>query len=201
MSKNDCNAVRHLLPRIADGEARPAEAMLGARHLSDCTACRILMARERRLATILDEEFEDCLLVGEDFVRDVMANLPQEPPPRPRAKKSRRNLKLAGYAGLFIGLSALALRGVELGGSRLPTLALPRLESVGSDGGFESMLGLSHLLLVVAEFIGRHLPTVELSPIGLGSLLVAALFATAACGVGGTTLLALASHRISRLIR
>jgi hypothetical protein len=200
MRENDCNAVRPLLPRIADGEASPAEAMLCARHLSDCTACRILMARERRLAAILEEELEDCLLVGEDFVRDVMANLPKEPPPRPKAKKARRNLRLAGYVGLLFGLSALVVRGMELATSHIPTLALPRLETTGSDGGFESLLDLSRLLLVVAEFIGRHLPAVELSPIGLGGLLAATLFATAACGVGGTTLIALASHRISRLI-
>jgi len=199
--ENDCNAARPLLPRIADGDASPAEAMQIARHLHDCTTCRILLAREERLAAILEEEFEDHLLVGEDFLHDVMANLPKEPPPRPRAKKTRRNLKLAGSAGMLLALAAMGLRRADLATTHLPTLALPRLDATVGDGGLESVLGLSRVLLAVAEFIGRHLPAVELSPISLGSLLAAALIATAACGVGGTTLLALASHRISRLIR
>ena len=201
MREHDCNAARPLLPRIADGDASPAEAIQIARHLHDCTACRILLAREERLAAILEEEFEDHLLVGEDFLRDVMANLPKEPPPRPRAKKTRRNLKLAGSAGLLLGLAAMGSRGVDFAATHLPTLALPRLDAEVGEGGFEAMLGLSRVLLAVAEFIARHLPAVELSPISLGSLLAAALIATAACGVGGTTLLALASHRISQLIR
>lgn len=202
MSEDKCNAVRPLLPRVADGEAGPAEAMLIARHLHDCTACRILLAREERLAVVLEEELEDCLLVGEDFVREVMAKLPQEPPPRPRRnKKIRSHLKLAGFVGLLFALAAMALPSLDLGTASVPSLGLPRLDQAVGDGGFDSVFGLSSLLLAVAEFLGRHLPALELSPIGLGGLLVAALFAAAACGVGGTTLLALASHRISQLIR
>ena len=201
MSENQCDAARPLLPRIADGEASPAEAMLIAHHLNDCTACRILLAREERLAAILEDEFEDCVLVGEEFLRDVMANLPQEPPPRPRAKKARRHLKLAGFAGLLLGLSAFILRSLNLATAHVPSLPLPRFEATVGDGGIESLFGLSRLLLAVAEFISRHLPAIELSPISLGGLLLAVLFGTAACGIGGTALLALASHRISRLIR
>ena len=91
-----CEAIRPLLPRIADGEGTPDEAMCTARHLSDCTACRILLARERRLAEMLEEDLEDVLSVGDDFLRSVMDNLPQEPPPRPRRRRDeRRSLKLA----------------------------------------------------------------------------------------------------------
>jgi predicted anti-sigma-YlaC factor YlaD len=92
----DCDRVRPLLFRFHEGEASPEEAMLVARHLSDCTGCRILLARENRLAKILAEEMDD-LPVGEDFVRSVMATLPNEPPPRPITPTQRRlrGLKLA----------------------------------------------------------------------------------------------------------
>jgi len=91
---NRCDTIRPLLPRVADGEAGPAEAIQVGRHLPDCTACRILLARERRLASMLEEELEDSLPVGEDFLQGVMATLPLEPPP-PVRNKPRRKLKLA----------------------------------------------------------------------------------------------------------
>ena len=75
-----CVSHAPLLSRVAEGEASPEEAMRAARHLSDCTACRINLARERRLAAILEDGLEDPLPVGEDFVRAVMDNLPAEPP-------------------------------------------------------------------------------------------------------------------------
>jgi hypothetical protein len=201
VSETACANVRPLLPRIADGEASPAEAMLVARHLQDCTACRILLARERRLATILEEELEDRVLVGEDFLQDVMANLPKEPPPRPRTRRARGFLKLAGFSGLLLGLPALAMRISEHAATRLPSLALPRLESSGGDAGLESVVGVSRLLLAVADSLGRQLPSLHHSPLGLAGLIATCLLATAACGLGGTTLVALASHRISRMMR
>jgi hypothetical protein len=150
---------------------------------------------------MLEHELEDRLLVGEDFLQHVMANLPQEPPPAPRRRRARRFLKLAGFSGLLLGLPTLAWRLADLGGARLPNVALPRFETAAGDAGLESVIGLSRLLLVVAEFLERHLPSMELSTAGLAGLLAAGLLATAACGLGGTTLLALASHRISRLMR
>jgi hypothetical protein len=201
VSEIDCSPVRPLLPRIADGEASPAEAMRVARHLPDCTACRILLARERRLASMLEEELEDWLLVGEEFVREVMTNLPQEPPPRPRTGTKRRTLKLAGLVGFLVGLPALAMRGADLAVTRTPGFALPRADALAGDGGFESIFGLSRLLLAVAELLGRQLPPLQPSPIALGGAAVVLLLCSATCGLAGTTLVALASHRISQLIR
>lgn len=83
MRRYGCAAIRPLLYRVAEGEADPDEALRTARHLGDCTACRILLARERRLAELLEGEIEDRLPVDEGFVRMVMANLPHEPPRRP----------------------------------------------------------------------------------------------------------------------
>jgi hypothetical protein len=44
---------------------------------------------------MLEEDLEDSLVVGEEFLQSVMAHLPQEPPRRPRTKTTRRSLKLA----------------------------------------------------------------------------------------------------------
>ena len=97
-----CDSYAPLLSRVAEGEAGPNEAMRAARHLSGCTACRINLARERRLAAILEDGLEDSVPVGEDFVRAVMDNLPAEPPKSESGrKKGRRSLKLAGLVGLL----------------------------------------------------------------------------------------------------
>ena len=101
-----CEEIRPLLFRVEESEATPEQAMRVARHLSDCTACRILQARERRLARMLAQELED-VPVGEDFVRSVMSTLPSGPPPRRGTKTTKRGLKLAGLlvgAGLLGGL-------------------------------------------------------------------------------------------------
>ena len=76
-----CEPIRPSLYRIIDGEADPAEAMCVARHISSCTACRILLARKRRLSEMLENDLED-LPVGEEFVHVVMSTLPEGPPPR-----------------------------------------------------------------------------------------------------------------------
>ena len=64
-----------------------------ARHLPDCTACRILLAREKRLAAMLADGLVDPLPVGDDFLQGVMNQLPREPV-QPRRRPGRR-LKLA----------------------------------------------------------------------------------------------------------
>jgi len=89
-----CHEVRPLLHGVAYHEAGPRDAILAARHVSDCTACRILLARERRLATMLDDGFEDHVSVGDEFLQTVMAQLPHGPPPA-RGWTLRRKLKLA----------------------------------------------------------------------------------------------------------
>jgi hypothetical protein len=89
------------LYRIAEHEAEPAEAIEAARHLPRCTACKILLARERRLAALLEHELAD-LSVDDAFVRDVMDTLPASPP-RPAAQiRVLRGMKLACLAGLLL---------------------------------------------------------------------------------------------------
>ena len=80
---SSCCGIRPLLSHVVEGEVSPDEAMRVARHLARCTACKIALARERRLAELLEQDLED-LPVGEEFVQTVMDNLPHEPPPRRR---------------------------------------------------------------------------------------------------------------------
>ena len=169
-----CDRVRPLLFRFQEGEASPQEAMLVARHLPDCTGCRILLARESRLAKILAEDLDD-LPVGEDFVRSVMATLPNELPPlrlKP-AKRKLRGLKLAG----FMALAALPLIPTAVGsGPNSLSMAMwpgSLVESVAS------------LALSVVSSIGSHLPLY--APYAAGWMLaLAALMFAALAGTAST---------------
>ncbi|HKQ59980.1 MAG TPA: zf-HC2 domain-containing protein [Candidatus Polarisedimenticolaceae bacterium] len=132
----DCRRIRPLLDRVVEGEGDPVEAMRVAQHLGRCTACRILQARSRRLARILERGLPD-LPVGEEFVRAVMSTLPEGPPPRSR----QRGMKLALIAfPLLLGLlvaarGAAAVDGGAPGGFSLPQIGdgtLPGPEESGS---------------------------------------------------------------------
>jgi len=81
-----CRQLRPLLDRVVDGEATPDEALVSARHLPQCTACRIRLARARRLAEMLEQGLDDPLQVGEEFVQNVMARLPEHPPRKRRPR-------------------------------------------------------------------------------------------------------------------
>jgi len=153
-----CRAIVPLLYRIAEGEARPDEAMRTARHLSDCTACRILLARERRLAAMLEEGLDDPLQVGEDFVREVMDTLPLEPPPAPRPEKRKRRLKLASLAAWFalIPLLALAAGAVDLPAGEMWQL-IPELDAPAADGTAESAQRLGGLIVLALDRLASGL--------------------------------------------
>ena len=94
----DCERVRPLLYPYIEREAEPAEAMLVAEHLTGCTACKILIARKRHLARMLESGLEDRIPVGEEFVRSVMATLPEGPPPAPKSRRKRHLMLAAGIA-------------------------------------------------------------------------------------------------------
>jgi hypothetical protein len=139
-------------------------------HLADCTAWRILLARERRLAAMLEEGLADPLQVGEDFVRAVMDTLPHGPPPPARRKKCKsRTLKLASLAG-WIGLAPLVAAAQEAG--RLSSGAvwrlIPGLETPLANGTTESVQRLGGLLVLALDrlaaglFVPGDLPSVEM---------------------------------------
>jgi len=176
MSK-PCQSLAPLLYRVAEGEAAPDEAMRSARHLSDCTACRILLARERRLAAMLEEGLDDPLQVGEDFVQTVMATLPQGPPPAPSHKRKaalrkRRLLKLASLAGL---IGVIPLVATARGSGDLPqalTWSLkPMLEAPLADGLTDGVLRLGGLVVLVLGRLASGFP--QPGDIGFGGMLSA----------------------------
>ncbi len=118
-----CRAIRPVLRRAVEGETTPGESLSIASHLGKCTGCRIVFAREQRLARLLDG-LEDPLLVDDGFVQGVMSAIPDSPP----AADRRRGLKLAGIFGLLaLGAGALEAATMSTGG-----------------GGFRSLLGFSY---------------------------------------------------------
>ena len=132
-----CRGVRAWIVRSIDGDLNPVEALRLAAHLGKCTACRIVLARESRLAAILDGA-EDGVAVDESFFNAVMASLP-DLPVRPavelsRKTRFRRGLRLATWA-------SIATLGAGVAGRVLPSLrldmsapAMPRFTPDDTDG-------------------------------------------------------------------
>ena len=101
-----CDLIAPLLPRVADGDAEPAEGARVGRHIEACTCCGILLARERRLSeaikTIRDVE------VDELFTATVMGRLPAKFHKR---RRDRHGLRLAATGGLVALVAALGCGG------------------------------------------------------------------------------------------
>jgi predicted anti-sigma-YlaC factor YlaD len=148
---SDCERIHPLLHRVAEGEATPEEAMRVARHLPDCTTCRIIQAREIRLADMLEAGLED-LPVGEDFVRGVMARLPAGPPPR-RSPGRRRGLKLAILSALLLGSVLFSAQSVSPVAVEYATATLPVTNLENAPTAVDGQFGLVRLFLVALEKI------------------------------------------------
>ena len=124
-----CRRIRPWIVRSMEGDLEPGEALRLARHLATCTGCRIVLARESRLAEMLDG-VDDAFSVDESFFRAVMASLPERPL-RPAVEVSRRarwrrGLRLAALgsiAALGAGIAARALPSLRLD---VATPAMPR---------------------------------------------------------------------------
>lgn len=153
-----CERIRPLLYRLSEGELAPEEALRLARHVPDCTACRILLARERHLATVLEQGLEDRLAPGEEFVSSVMARLPERVPPA--RQRRRRNLRLAVLAVLGAGAAAASSAGLpELDlPLRLPVPAAP---PAGGDlpALLEGLAGAGAAAASLLEAVAHHLPS------------------------------------------
>lgn len=202
MRNESCEPVVPMIYRVAEGEATPDEAMRTARHLSDCTACRILLARERRLAAMLDEGLADPLQVGEDFVRAVMDTLPNGPPPPARRQKRRsRTLKLASLAG-WIGLAPLLAAAHEAG--RLSAGAVwrltPGMDVPLANGTSESVQRLGGLLVLALDRLAAGLPLPGDLPVSVGMVSIVALVPVALfCALASASVLALAMRKLLRV--
>ncbi len=96
-----CDRLRVILDRFANGEAAPDESLVAARHLAECTACRIRQARARWLAEILEREMSDPVAVDDEFVDRIMRALPATPPRRDR-RAALRLVRLGAVAALAL---------------------------------------------------------------------------------------------------
>jgi anti-sigma factor RsiW len=186
----NCEHFRSLVSRFAEGEADPAEALGIARHVTACTACKIVLARERRLHEAL-EGLGDAVSVDDEFSRLVMAALPAGPPPaasRPR----RRGLRLAGLVALVALGGAAAFRLLAFPAPSGPVTLVSRLDL---EGGSRLLDGLGQLAGAAAAMImqaavawpSRLLPTGAGIRLGLAGLVAAAAVLTAGMLVGIAT--------------
>lgn len=166
-----CRTIRAILPRAAEGDLSPSESLTLARHLPRCTACRILLARERRLAEMLDG-IEDTLPVDNDFASSVMGALPEGPPPARASalvRARRRGLRIAGFVGL-VGLgTAIFSQLARLGPGRGPLPGLPHFTLEGMDSLLEIFGGLVRLVMLVVMQAGAGLEPTLPSWVGVGN--------------------------------
>lgn len=184
---NRCRGTQLLIVRSLDGDLRPYEALRLARHLGGCTPCRIALARETRLAAMLDYVQDECH-VDESFFRAVMASLPERPP-NPgvevsRSTQRRRGLRLAGLGSLVAlaaGIAARALPSLRLD---VATPAMPRF-APDETAGWISWLGpATQWIRMTAESIAWAGSSTNWGPWTIGALALSAAL------VGAVTLLA-----------
>ena len=184
-----CRRIRSWIVRSVDSDLEPKEALLLGRHLTSCTACRIVLARETRLTDVLGA-MTDPLEVDERFFESVMASLPDLPPRPPvevsRKVRWRRGLRLAMWASvaaLGAGVLARVLPALRI------DVAAPVLPRFAPDetGGWISIVG------AVAQWVRMTAQSVSVagSSGGIGALTVGAL----SCGfvAGAATILALSA--------
>lgn len=193
-----CAQIRPLLYQYLEREAEPGEAMVVASHLADCTACKILLARKRRLARMLEEGLDDSIPVGEDFVRSVMATLPDGPPPRTPRPGRKRGLKLAAWIGLALAAGQTISGRWPLSGGGMPSLTLPVIDVPAGEGTFRGLLDwVRWASLAFDTFVGGAPFGLSLSGIGLALGAVAA--ATLLVGaIGASAIVAVAMQSLLR---
>lgn len=149
----DCSPVRSLLRAVVEYEAEPREAVRVADHVAECTGCRILLARERRLAELLGR-IDDRLPVDADFTGHVMSALPDGPPPAPKVSllDRRRGLKLAAWLA-FVGLvGAGAQLASGIGGGALR--GLPRFAAHDPGSLIERLIGWTRIAALGVVKVG-----------------------------------------------
>jgi hypothetical protein len=151
-----CESIRPLLFKVSEQEASPREAMRVASHLAGCTGCKILLARERRLARMLEVDLLD-IPVSDDFFHSVMASLPSDPPPaaagedKPEKKKDRNGMRLAGLAGLIGAGTLLASRLVIFQGRPGLFSSLPPGDFETAQSSLEGLVGIVKMAAVALE--------------------------------------------------
>jgi len=195
-----CEEIRPLVFRVDEGDATPDQAMRVARHLSDCTACRIARARERRLAEMLANQLDE-LPVGDDFVDSVMSTLPQELPVRKRQQSPRRRnwhgLKLASFGGLVGWLALQAGPGLP-GHLTLPARVLPRLMTDSGPTIPDGLIGLARFVAAAVEALASGVPLSVPSIAAVGAALAVAVALGALLTLAGASAVFVAAARTLR---
>jgi len=173
-----CEAITPLLPRVADGDAEPAEAAGVGRHVETCTCCGILLARERRLSEAIGELRD--IEVDELFTAAVMDRLPAEFHKRWR---DRRGLRLAVLGGLVACLAAGAAASRQGWYAGIPSAAPPSLPADVAEPAAGGMIAFAQMVLMALQSIVEA-PLVAAAPafapllilVAAGSLVAATAF-------------------------
>jgi len=175
-----CERIRPSIARSVDGELGPAEALRLARHVATCTACRIVLAKEARLAEMLDGA-DDPLPVDESFFEAVMAALPDRVV-APSAEASRRlrwrrGLRLASLGSLLALGAGLAARLLPSLHMDVATPAMPRF-TPDDTGGLITMIGTAaQWIRMTAQSVAWAGSSTAFSPWSVGALSLGAVLA------------------------
>lgn len=190
-----CASYRRAIVASIEGDLAPKDALRLASHLHDCTACRIVSARETRLASMLDD-LGDPVEVDESFLQAVMASLPERASrpvsTTPARARLRRGLKLAGMAGLVTMTAALAARVLPSLHVDVATPAMPRFSPEETDGWLSLFGSAAQWVRVTAQSLAWTGSAEAMGPrtIGVLSLELALLGAACALGLSGALMLA-----------
>ncbi|MDH3628490.1 MAG: hypothetical protein OEV00_06330 [Acidobacteriota bacterium] len=183
-----CSKILPLVSRVIEGEATPIEAMRVAHHDADCTHCKIVHARERRLAVLLEQGLPE-LSIGDDVVASVMAGLPDGPPPAEKRRR-RRGLRLATVLGGLMGgtwlwSSTQLPAGIARTYPAMPSpeyeTALPILDQIVSLAGMAWIALVSAGNALAPLTASAQWPTLILA-ISVGVAAGLALLSTSICG-------------------
>ena len=187
-----CRGHRDLIVSSLEGEIAPADALRLARHLDGCTACRILLARESRLAGML-AGLGDPVEVDERVFEAVMAALPDRAPwPSRLARSARRGLKLAGSASVVVLGTALIARVLPSLRFDLAAPSLPRFTPDETDGWLSLFGSAAQWVRVTAQSLAwvSGPETFSARTIGVLSVEAALLGAAAFLAVSGALVVA-----------
>ena len=150
-----CGSIRPWIARSVDGDLAPGEALRLAGHLAKCTACRITLARESRLAEMLGS-VDDACGVDESFFNAVMASLPEHPV-RPvevsRRARWRRGLRLAAFGAVGALAGGVAARVLPYLNLDVATPGMPRFTPDDADGWISLIGSAAQWIRVTAQSI------------------------------------------------
>ena len=125
-----CRRIHPWIVRSLDGDLEPREALRLARHLSTCTSCRIVLARETRLAAMIADA-NDTLIADASFSALALGIASRVLPalrfdvatpgwPRFAADETNGWIGLLGSAAQWVRMTVLSIGWAELPASLGP---------------------------------------------------------------------------------